>query len=133
VGYGGNPRQVVDMAMDFDFVLRAITTTRSRSTSEGLQSHGAKAVYWTREQLKRITRHEKRPERWSFMRRKLHIKVQIGICSSYTERRRVISSTWIGLFGHGGVQETPSEIKTMFCGHTHIAGVFVEDTDGFIR
>jgi diadenosine tetraphosphatase ApaH/serine/threonine PP2A family protein phosphatase len=136
VGYGGNPRQVVDHAMDFDFVLRgnhddAVTFKLPKD----FNPTAARAVYWTREQLKAdYTSSRKGLKRWAFMRRKLHLKVRIGeMCfvhgtfESYFKYVDSVSSA-MAVF-----KKLPPDIKTMFCGHTHVAGVFVEDTDGFIR
>ena len=136
VGYGGSPKRVVDIALNFDFVLRgnhddAVTF----KLPTDFNPTAARAVAWTRQQLKaghNSTR--KARQLWRFMRNGLHKMVNIenmyfahGTPESYFKYIDSVKAAK-QVFG-----TLPENVHTVFCGHTHVAGVFVEGTDGFIR
>jgi predicted phosphodiesterase len=134
VGYGGCPREVVDFAMrDFEFVLRgnhddAVTFRLPKK----FNVTAAKAILWTRERLKpKEYSRESTFNRWEFLRSKLLKRVVIadmlfahGTPDSYL---RYIDSERSASQVFSALQPG---ITTVFVGHSHIAGAFVEDSAG---
>lgn len=136
VGYGGNPKRVVDLARKFDLVLRgnhddAVTYRLPHD----FNPTAARAVSWTRAQLK-ADFNSPRPalRRWKFMRKGLKRAARVdnlmfahGTPWSYFQ---YIDS--VELAGKV-LEKLPSEVNSLFIGHTHVAGVYAEDSDGFVR
>ena len=135
VGYGGNPREVIDLAMNFNFCLRGnhddAVTFRVPSQFNIV---AAKAVMWTRERLmpqQHSTTHMRK--RWNFLRRKLKRFVQVqdmlfahGTPESFFEY--VDSPATAARL----LDDPKYDVKTIFVGHTHVGGVFFRD-NGKIR
>jgi diadenosine tetraphosphatase ApaH/serine/threonine PP2A family protein phosphatase len=92
-------------------------------------------VYWTRSQLKADYRSSRKAmKRWSFMRRHLHkaVKIDNMLFAHGTPESYFIYIDSIAA-AKDAFAEIPEGVDTLFVGHTHVAGVYVEDTDGFIR
>ncbi|MHC4664180.1 MAG: metallophosphoesterase family protein [Planctomycetota bacterium] len=135
VGYGGNPREVIDLAMDFNFCLRgnhddAVTF----KVPKKFNITAAKSVFWTRDQILPHKHSGPRARRrWNFMRRKLKRLVQIedaifahGTPGSYFE---YVDNPGIA---EELLEDNKYEVKTIFVGHTHVGGAFFKD-NGKVR
>ena len=134
VGYGPNPREVVDIAMlRFEFTLRG---NHDEAVTYKLPRHfnpvAAKSVFWSREKLKphgRVSPQSFR--RWSFLKKKLKDVVQIddfmfahGTPKSFYDYIDSIKAAKKVL------AVLPVDVTTLFVGHSHIPVVFVETEQG---
>ncbi|GIW79570.1 MAG: phosphoesterase [Gemmatales bacterium] len=131
IGYGPNPRECIDMVMDFKVVLLGNHDQGAMFDPEGFNPSAERAIFWTREQLELPTenRHVKE-RRWDFL----------------AERPRIVKEDNF-MFVHGSARNPlneyvfPEDIynqrkmerifalvdKYCFQGHTHVPGIFTEN------
>jgi predicted phosphodiesterase len=135
VGYGGNPREVIDLAMDFNFCLRGNHDDAvSFKVPSKFNIIAAKAVYWTRDMLlPHLHSGPKARKRWNFMRSKLKRFVQIqdmifahGTPDSYFD---YVDNPEIA---EELLDDEKENVQIYFVGHTHVGGVFFRD-NGKVR
>lgn len=136
VGYGPNPREVVDIAMlKFEFTLRG---NHDEAVTFKLPRHfnpiAAKSVFWSREKLKpqrsrNISSQSFR--RWSFLRKKLKDVVRID---DFMFAHGTPKSFYDYIDGIKAAKKVfamlPIDVTTLFVGHSHIPVVFAETEQG---
>lgn len=131
IGYGPNPRECVDIAMQFNFCVLGNHDQGALFDPEGFSSGAERAIFWTRGQLEATDEDaEARRKRWTFL------------CELPRQKRE--DSV---LFVHGSARNPLNEYvfpedvynprklgriftlipKICFQGHTHVPGVFTED------
>jgi predicted phosphodiesterase len=131
VGYGPNPRECVDLAMDFDVCVLGNHDQGALFDPEGFSSGAERAIFWTREQFENATDDvEGNKRRWDFLcvlPRQVHENGYVFVHGSprnplneYVFPEDVYNPRKLGrIFGL---------IPTAcFQGHTHVPGVFTED------
>lgn len=134
VGYGPNPRECVDLVMQFDFCILGNHDQGALFDPEGFSSGAERAIFWTRHQLENsfddTQQAEKNKLRWNYL----------------AQLPRTISVDEL-LFVHGSARNPlneyvfPEDIynarklekifalvhQYCFQGHTHVPGVFTQD------
>lgn len=130
VGYGPNPRECVDYAMQFDLCVLGNHDQGALFDPEGFSSGAERAIFWTRAQLEGSPGDARNRDRWNFL------------CELPRQHRdgKV-------LFVHGSARSplneyvfpedvyNPRKLTRIFSliessclqGHTHVPGVFTED------
>ena len=131
IGYGPNPRECVDRAMQFDLTVLGNHDQGALFDPEGFSSGAERAIFWTRRQLES-------PDDVDEMRRNLWT----FLCELPRQHREDNI-----LFVHGSARNPLNEYvfpedvynprklgrifslipETCFQGHTHVPGVFTED------
>jgi predicted phosphodiesterase len=134
VGYGPEPCACLDLAMDFEMTLLGNHDQAALFDPEGFSPVAEQAVFWTRHQLEsQIGPREARERRWEFLstRPRTHFDAH-------------------GMFVHGSARNPlneyvfPDDIynqrkmerlfplvrRSCFQGHTHVPGIFTEQTPG---
>lgn len=134
VGYGPNPREVVDIAMKrFRFTLRgnhdeAVTY----KIPHNFNPIAARSVFWTRSVMKPPPKATIQAiKRWTFLRKKLEDVVQVddlmfahGTPTSFYDYIDSIKAA------QKVFSSLPPDVTTLFVGHSHIPMVFVEAAEG---
>lgn len=131
IGYGPDPRDCVDRAMEFDLCVLGNHDQGALFDPEGFSSGAERAIFWTRRQLELPDDPEEdRRRRWTFL------------CELPRQHREENI-----LFVHGSARNPLNEYvfpedvynprklgrifslvpETCFQGHTHVPGVFTED------
>ncbi len=135
VGYGPNPQQCVDLALQFDICLLGNHDLSVMCEPEGCSTSAERWMHWTREQvLNRTTDAESAQRRWDFL----------------LALPRFVSQQQLA-FVHGSPRDPvheyvfPEDIhnapkidklfglvrKACFMGHTHVPGVFTAQNEYF--
>lgn len=130
IGYGPNPRECIDLAMQCQMVLLGNHDQGAMFDPDGFNPPAERAIFWTRSQLETAGENkDKREKRWEFL----------------AERPRTFNENG-HLFVHGSARNPlneyvfPEDIynqrkmdrifalveKYCFQGHTHVPGVFTE-------
>jgi predicted phosphodiesterase len=131
IGYGPNPRECIDLVMDFRIVLLGNHDQGAMFDPEGFNPSAERAIFWTRAQLESPSDgRDDREKRWEFL----------------AERPRSIKENGY-LFVHGSARNPlneyvfPEDIynqrkmerifalvdRYCFQGHTHVPGIFTEN------
>ncbi len=131
VGYGPNPCECIDAALDFNATVLGNHDQGALFDPEGFSSGAERAIFWTREQLESPSRnHDRNSVRWNFL----------------CERPRTLCEDSF-MFVHGSPRNplneyvfpedihNPRKLEKVFglieqyCfqGHTHVPGVLTED------
>jgi predicted phosphodiesterase len=131
VGYGPNPRECIDRAMQFNLSILGNHDQGALYDPEGFSSGAERAIFWTRDQLEAANGDpEQTARRWQFL-------------SELPRTHREAQFTFV----HGSVRNPLSEYvfpedihnlkklerlfalveRYAFQGHTHVPGVFTED------
>lgn len=134
IGYGPNPRECIDMAMNFQVSVLGNHDQGALFDPEGFSSGAERAIFWTRQQLETATDAEQNEKRWNFL---------------LETPRMVLEGE--DLFVHGSARNPlneyvfpedihhPKKLEKIFAiiplhsfqGHTHVPGVFTESARFF--
>ncbi|MFV1965165.1 MAG: metallophosphoesterase [Pirellulaceae bacterium] len=132
VGYGPNPRECVDHALDFAMCVLGNHDQGALFDPEGFSSNAEQAIFWTRDQFESSAQGDgaKNRKRWQFLAelpRQIHEESLLFVHGSarsplneYVFPEDVYNPRKLGrIFGliHG----------SCFQGHTHVPGIFTED------
>ena len=130
IGYGPNPRECIDLAMQCQMVLLGNHDQGAMFDPDGFNPPAERAIFWTRQQLESSAENRtKREKRWEFL----------------ADRPRTFKEDSL-LFVHGSARNPlneyvfPEDIynqrkmdrifalieRYCFQGHTHVPGVFTE-------
>lgn len=129
IGYGPNPRECIDLAMNFQVSVLGNHDQGALFDPEGFSSGAERAIFWTRQQLETATDVEQNEKRWNFL---------------LETPRMVLDGE--DLFVHGSARNPlneyvfpedihhPKKLEKIFAiiplhsfqGHTHVPGVFTE-------
>ncbi len=130
IGYGPNPRECLDLILDFDLCILGNHDQGAMFDPEGFSSGAERAIFWTRQQLETADDHEQNLRRWDFLS---------GLPRTHRDGRL--------LFVHGSARSPLNEYVfpedvynarkiekifgliqgVCFQGHTHVPGVFTSD------
>jgi predicted phosphodiesterase len=132
VGYGPNPRECVDYAMDFAMCVLGNHDQGALFDPEGFSSNAERAIFWTRDQLEcgDTNNGTTNRQRWQFLAelpRQIHDGPFLYVHGSarnplneYVFPEDVYNPRKLGRI-FGLIQ------ANCFQGHTHVPGVFTED------
>jgi predicted phosphodiesterase len=131
VGYGPNPRECVDLALDFEFTLLGNHEEAALYGAVGFNPKAKAAIDWTRDQLNIDPEDpERAKKRWEFIKNLPTTKPDgkiLYVHGSPAEPTREY------LFQHDvrdpvKMKRSFDKVKTVaFNGHTHLPGIFTQD------
>jgi len=136
VGYGPNPRECIDIAINFDFSILGNHDEAALFVQESafFNEKARKAVEWTREQLDDPIENEKNQERWNYLGELPRTYNVNGALLVHGSPRKPVKE-----YIFPETIFTPLKLERIFAmiehfcfiGHTHIPGVITEDCQYF--
>lgn len=132
VGYGPNPRECIDLVMDFDLCILGNHDQAALFDPEGFSSTAEKAIFWTREQLESRAEHdtiEDQQRRWSYLCELPRTHHEGDHLYVHGSARSPVNEYVFpeDVYNRNKIERIFSMIpKYCFQGHTHVPGVFTE-------
>ena len=135
VGYGPNPREVIDEIMKCQMCLLGNHDQGALFDPEGFNSGAERAIFWTRSQLEEGPRHAgQRQRRWDFLGElpRTHLE---GNCLYVHGSARNPLNEYVfpeDIYNKRKLEKIFALIpQYAFQGHTHVPGVFTESFNFF--
>jgi diadenosine tetraphosphatase ApaH/serine/threonine PP2A family protein phosphatase len=130
VGYGPNPCECIDLAMQCQICLLGNHDQGALFDPEGFNTGAERAIFWTREQLERPTDEpEKQALRWDFLGELPRNHREEGLLFVHGSPRNPLNEYVFpeDVYNRRKMEKIFSLIdKYCFQGHTHVPGVFTE-------
>ena len=133
VGYGPNPRECVDLAMQFDMTILGNHDQGALFDPEGFSSRAERAIFWTRSQLEETNGDpEAAGRRWKFLAELPRCHRESGFQFVHGSPRDPLNEY---VFPEDVYNTRKLEIlfslveEVCFQGHTHVPGVFAPGID----
>ncbi|MCH2611435.1 MAG: metallophosphatase family protein [Pirellulales bacterium] len=132
VGYGPNPRECIDLVMDFDLCILGNHDQAALFDPEGFSSTAEKAIFWTREQLESRSEHdtiEDQQRRWSYLCELPRTHHEGDHLYVHGSARSPVNEYVFpeDVYNRNKIERIFGMIpKYCFQGHTHVPGVFTE-------
>ena len=132
VGYGPNPRECIDLVMDFDLCILGNHDQAALFDPEGFSSTAEKAIFWTREQLESRSDHdtiEDPQRRWSYLCELPRTHHEGDHLYVHGSARSPVNEYVFpeDVYNRNKIERIFGMIpKYCFQGHTHVPGVFTE-------
>jgi len=133
VGYGPNPKECIDLAMDFDVVLRGNHEQALMTEFEGsdFNDRAKNSLNWTREQLSPLNEdREANVKRWDFLDRlpKTHTEGNVLYVHG-TPRDPILEYVYArDVLRPQKLRSIFEQIEWLcFCGHSHSPGIWTSD------
>ena len=132
VGYGPNPRECIDLVMDFDLCILGNHDQAALFDPEGFSSTAEKAIFWTREQLESRSDHvtiEDQQRRWSYLCELPRTHHEGDHLYVHGSARSPVNEYVFpeDVYNRNKIERIFGMIpKYCFQGHTHVPGVFTE-------
>ncbi len=131
VGYGPNPRECVDLAMQFPVVLLGNHDQGAIWDPEGFNPSAEKAIFWTREQLQIPGENrEKRERRWEFLAERPRSHRENGFLYVHGSARNPLNEYVFpeDIYNQRKMERIFALVERYcFQGHTHVPGIFTEN------
>jgi len=130
VGYGPNPREVIDVAMKCRVCLLGNHDQGALFDPEGFNSGAERAIFWTRQQLENGDSPAQCDRRWDFLGALPRTHQENGILYVHGSARNPLNEYVFpeDIYNRRKLEKIFSLItKYAFQGHTHVPGVFTED------
>ncbi|MFZ5833216.1 MAG: metallophosphoesterase family protein [Planctomycetota bacterium] len=131
VGYGPNPREVIDRVMQCQVCLLGNHDQGALFDPEGFNSGAERAIFWTREQLENGGgTAEERHRRWDFLGVLPRNHQEDGLLFVHGSARNPLNEYVFpeDIYNRRKLEKIFALIpKYAFQGHTHVPGVFTED------
>ena len=133
IGYGPNPRECIDLAMDCTLTVLGNHDQGALFDPEGFSSGAEKAIFWTREQLEQSSggqEHERNLKRWDFLCDLPRQHRDNGLLMVHGSARNPLTEYVFpeDVFNARKIEKIFALIdKICVQGHTHVPGVFVEN------
>lgn len=131
VGYGPNPMECLDLAMEFHWSILGNHDQAALFDPEGFSSGAEKAIFWTREQLERQNGDpESVRRRWQFLAELPRCRRENGFQFVHGSPRDPLNEY---VFPEDVHNTRKLDLlfslveRTCFQGHTHVPGVFLSD------
>ena len=131
VGYGPNPRECVDMIMDFKLVLMGNHDQGAMFDPDGFNASAERAIFWTRQQLENSS--EPRPareKRWDFLAERPRSHKEDGYLYVHGSARNPLNEYVFpeDIYNQRKMERIFTLVERYcFQGHTHVPGVFTEN------
>jgi diadenosine tetraphosphatase ApaH/serine/threonine PP2A family protein phosphatase len=130
VGYGPNPRECIDLAMQCQVCLLGNHDQAALFDPEGFNTGAERAIFWTRDQLERPTEDpELQAKRWDFLGELPRHHRENGLLFVHGSPRNPLNEYVFpeDIYNRRKMEKIFSLIeKYCFQGHTHVPGVFTE-------
>jgi diadenosine tetraphosphatase ApaH/serine/threonine PP2A family protein phosphatase len=130
VGYGPNPRECVDMVMDFQVVLLGNHDQGAIFDPEGFNPSAERAIFWTRSQLEAAGEdRDSKDRRWEFLAERPRSHREDGFLYVHGSARNPLNEY---VFPEDVYNQRKMErifaLVERYCfqGHTHVPGIFTE-------
>jgi diadenosine tetraphosphatase ApaH/serine/threonine PP2A family protein phosphatase len=130
VGYGPNPRECVDMVMDFPVVLLGNHDQGAIFDPEGFNPSAERAIFWTRSQLEAPGEdRDSKDRRWEFLAERPRSHREEGFLYVHGSARNPLNEY---VFPEDVYNQRKMErifaLVERYCfqGHTHVPGIFTE-------
>jgi predicted phosphodiesterase len=131
IGYGPNPRECIDLAMDCDVCLLGNHDQGALFDPEGFHPGAARAIFWTRDQLERSEDDPAvRARRWDFLGELPRSHREDGLLFVHGSPRNPLNEYVFpsDADNHRKMEKLFALVERYcFQGHTHVAGVFTDD------
>ncbi len=131
VGYGPNPCECVDLAMQFQICILGNHDQGALFDPEGFSSGAERAIFWTRKQLENSdTPAELKQKRWRFLCELPRPHQSDGLLLVHGSPRQPLSEYVFPEDVHYARKlEKIFSLVPQYCfmGHTHVPGVFTDD------
>jgi len=130
IGYGPNPLECIDLAMDFDVCVQGNRDGDVFRKPETLEPEAEHAISWTRQQLESSRGDtEANALRWEFLGKLPTKRCEAGLLFIHGSARDPLSEYVFpeDIYNQRKMDDLFSQVKeTCFQGHTHVPGVFTE-------
>jgi predicted phosphodiesterase len=131
IGYGPNPRQCIDRAMQFEVCILGNHDQGALFDPEGFSSGAEKALFWTRQQLEDAGGDaEQNRKRWDFLAELPRNHREDGLLFVHGSARNPLNEYVFpeDVYNVRKLERIFSLIEGQcFQGHTHVPGVFTTD------
>lgn len=134
VGYGPNPRECLDLVMDFEFCILGNHDQAALFDPEGFSSGAERAIFWTRRQLEsaddNIEQADANIARWNFLCQLHRTNCENGTMFVHGSARNPLNEYVFpeDIYNSRKIEKIFSMIQRYcFQGHTHVPGIFTED------
>lgn len=131
VGYGPNPRECVDLAMEFEHCVLGNHDQGALFDPEGFSSGAERAIFWTRSQLEDPADDvEANQRRWDFLCEMPRQKCEARLLFVHGSARNPLNEYVFpeDVYNPRKLERIFSLIEaSCFQGHTHVPGVFTEE------
>jgi diadenosine tetraphosphatase ApaH/serine/threonine PP2A family protein phosphatase len=130
IGYGPNPRECIDLAMECQMVLLGNHDQGAMFDPDGFNPPAERAIFWTRQQLEASAENRvKREKRWEFLADRPRTFKENGYLFVHGSARNPLNEYVFpeDIYNQRKMDRIFALIeKYCFQGHTHVPGVFTE-------
>jgi predicted phosphodiesterase len=129
IGYGPNPRECIDLSMQFQFSLLGNHDNGALFDPEGFSTNAEKAIFWTRKQLENLD-YAGATERWAFLARLPRTVRLDGKMFVHGSPRSPLNEYVFpeDVYNQRKIERIFGFIQNIcFHGHTHVPGIFTEN------
>ncbi len=130
VGYGPNPRECVDLIMNFPVVILGNHDQGAMFDPEGFNASAERAIFWTRSQLESASeRSESKEKRWEFLAERPRSHRENGFLYVHGSARNPLNEYVFpeDIYNQRKMERIFALVERYcFQGHTHVPGVFTE-------
>ncbi|MEX1228635.1 MAG: metallophosphoesterase family protein [Planctomycetaceae bacterium] len=129
VGYGPNPRECIDLVLDFPLCLLGNHDQGALFDPEGFNAGAERAIFWTRKMLESGDP-RKNEQRWEFLGELPRMKRDGGYLFVHGSARNPLNEYVFpeDIYNQRKMERIFALVdKYCFQGHTHIPGVFTEN------
>src|SRR5438034_738828 len=130
VGYGPNPRECIDLAMQCQLVILGNHDQGAMFDPDGFNPPAERAIFWTRSQLEASGENRvKREKRWEFLSERPRTHKENGHLFVHGSARNPLNEYVFpeDIYNQRKMDRIFSLVeKYCFQGHTHVPGVFTE-------
>jgi diadenosine tetraphosphatase ApaH/serine/threonine PP2A family protein phosphatase len=130
VGYGPNPCECLDLAMQWKLILLGNHDWAVLHNADGFGAHAQRAILWTRAQLERVDHEQARERRREFLTERPRSHLEDGVLFVHGSARNPLNEYVFpeDIYNQGKMERIFALVERYcFQGHTHIPGVFTED------
>ncbi len=134
IGYGPNPRECIDQAMQFQVCVLGNHDQGALFDPEGFSSGAERAIFWTRQQLENAADCEQNAKRWDFLLDTPRFVAEGDVMFVHGSARNPLNEyVFPEDIYHPKKLEKIFSIIPQHCfqGHTHVPGVFTESARFF--
>ncbi len=135
VGYGPNPRECVDLAMQCKVCLLGNHDQGALFDPEGFNVGAERAIFWTRQQLEDVNSASPAAfKRWDFLGERPRVHKEGPILYVHGSIRNPLNEYVFpeDIYQQSKMEKIFSMIEWIsFQGHTHVPGIFTEDLEFF--
>ena len=131
IGYGPNPREVLDMAMAWDVVLLGNHDQAAIFDPSRFNERAERAIFWTREQLEKpIPNRQAVDRRWEFLSERPLMFRESEFLFVHGSPRNPVNEYIFpeDIYNHRKMESIFRMVdRYCFQGHTHLPGLFTEE------